>query len=71
MIHYFLKVFDTVSSKGLKMCEEDGFYDIVMKLRQIDSLIDVMLLGADIEDTPNLITLKELTESCLDKIKIF
>ena len=48
----------------------DILADTSLYFRQIIALVDLMLANSNIEETPNLITLKELAESGLNKIEI-
>lgn len=49
---------------------EDLITDTSLYFRQIIALVDLMLINSNIEETPNLMTLKELAESGLNKIEI-
>ena len=49
---------------------EDLIADTSLYFRQIIALVDLMIVNSNIEDTPNLMTLKELAESGLNKISI-
>lgn len=55
-----------ISEKNLS----DTLADTSLYFRQIIALVDLMLANSNIEETPNLMTLKELAESCLNKIEI-
>jgi len=44
--------------------------DTSLYFKQIIALVDLMLINSNIEDTPNLMTLKELAEIGLNKIEI-
>jgi len=48
----------------------DILVDTSLYFRQIIALVDLMLANSNIEETPNLMTLKELAESGLNKIEI-
>ena len=49
---------------------EDTLSDGKMYLKQIISLTDLMLINADINDIPNLMTIKELAEKGLEKLEL-
>lgn len=53
-----------------KNTDLDTIADTSLYFRQIIALVDLMLANSNIEDTPNLMTLKELAESGLSKIEL-
>ena len=75
MIYLLENVVDTMPPKESKMkLDENSMSDILadtsLYFRQIIALVDLMLANSNIEETPNLMTLKELAESGLNKIEI-
>lgn len=75
MIYLLENVVDTMPPKESKMkLDENSMSDILVDtslyFRQIIALVDLMLANSNIEETPNLMTLKELAESGLNKIEI-
>lgn len=51
-------------------CNEDLIAETALYFKQIISMLDLMITNANLEDMPNLITLKELAESGLNKLKV-
>lgn len=49
---------------------DDIIADTSLYFRQIIALTDLMLANSNVEDTPNLMTLKELAESGLNKLNL-
>ena len=62
-IYYFFNF-----NKGIKMNEIDLIKDLEMSLEQITSLCELML-EVDIYTMPNVLTIMELAERGLNKIK--
>ena len=49
---------------------DDLIAETELYFKQIISMLDLMITNANIEDMPNLITLKELAKSGLNKLKV-
>ncbi len=53
-----------------KFIIEDLIVNTELYFKQIIALLDLMLEVSDVDSAPNLMTLKELAESGLNKIKL-
>lgn len=53
-----------------KFIIEDLIVNTELYFKQIIALLDLMLEVSDVDSAPNLMTLKELAESDLNKIKL-